>query len=159
MSVDVARLPSRLLFDTTVFVKAWTRADPLHASCRALYDAMRIPPRTVLIAAPSLAELMRKREKNPFPRTTAIQVLPFGQKAAMLLGRKFPPETLKQWRAAGGAPVDFYKFDSMILAVAMCHGVPLVTTDEDQATRGRALGIKVHHPDDFKTAQTSIKYR
>lgn len=128
--------PAVLLFDTTVLIPALGKKirksdDP--ASGRLL-EAMIQHRRSVLIAAPSLAELFRRAPQNPVPRTQWVRVVVFDGLAAELLGRSFPPEVLIKARDQSGALLHYLKslkYDAMIVACAVRHrAAMLVTTDE-----------------------------
>ena len=151
MSVELKLLPPRALFDTSVFIKAFNKTDPDHRVCRDLYEAMKTLPRSILWSTLSIAEILRGEPRRKIPRTPGIIIVPFDYDSATILGRKFPADTLKQWREAGpGAPLDYYKFDAMILAIALRHDVPLVTTDGPQGKRAKAVGVLAKHPTDYQ---------
>ncbi len=114
--------------------------------------------KTVLVATPSLAELIRREPNNPIPRTPLLVVVSFDQRAAELLGTKFPPEVLTRFKnELGGAPLQYIKYDAMIAACALRHrSEVLITTDSGQRRIAEAAGIIVREPKDFLNAQKEL---
>ena len=157
MAVDLNRLPDSSVLDTTVLIPALRRSRGDEHSAE-FWDAMVATRRTMLVPTPSLAELLRK-SATPVPRTPSVQVVPFDAASAEILGRHFPKNTLVQWRDAMHGPLDYYKFDAMILAICKRHGVALLSLDgKRMTTLAKDAGVKLHRPEEFQAAQTSIAF-
>lgn len=71
----------------------------------------------ILIAALSIAELRRKYETQ-LPRVRNILVVPFDEEAADLLAREFPSHVFHEIQKADGTPLNYIKYDSLIVASA-----------------------------------------
>src|SRR5665213_28471 len=64
--------------------------------CEALWNAMLENGRQILIAAPSLAEMIRQEGKDySIPRRRGVEVVAFDDRAAVELGRRFPERVLR----------------------------------------------------------------
>ncbi len=117
--MDPARLPARVLIDTGVFIRAMGEhpTDPRSIDCKDFVEAMAAAGNDVLLAAPSLAEMLRGQDAPAVPNTGAITVVAFDDMAAVELGTKFPAKTLKA--VPGGLPATYLKYDALIAACAM----------------------------------------
>jgi predicted nucleic acid-binding protein len=121
--IDVSRLPQRALFDTGVVIRALGERpnDPRSPLCEALWEAMVENGRDILIAAPSIAEMIRQDGKGEIPHRRGVEVVAFDARAAELLGRKFPERVLTLERTNTGLPKHYIKYDAMIVACAVRH--------------------------------------
>jgi predicted nucleic acid-binding protein len=163
-SIDTDALPYSALLDTSILVpalggKVRSTDDPLSAP---FFAAMVKTQRRVLIAAPSVAELMRKASNAAIPRTRGVVVVDFDRIAAEHLGRDFPPNVLKSVRdelkpSLEKVSLDYIKFDAMIVACAKRHNASvLITTDVGQATLAKKIGLIAKRPADYQTPQTVL---
>src|ERR1700690_4330080 len=89
-TIDESKLPGTALFDTSVLIPALRGAtkaseDP---ACPALFNAMIMAHRNILIAAPSAAEIFRQSPTDSIPRVALIRVVPFDLLAAEILGKQ-----------------------------------------------------------------------
>ena len=92
------------MFDTTALIPALgarIRCAEDRAS-RELYQEMLAEHGcTVYISTPSIAELRRRGPARIIPKTERVVIAPLDQKAASLLGSKFPPNILAEFTVAG----------------------------------------------------------
>jgi len=154
--MDPSRLPSRVLLDTTVFIRAMGehKADPRSLDCTDFVEAMVAAGKDVLVAAPSLAEMLRGMAMPAVPNTGAIAVVAFDDVAAVELGTKFPAKTLKT--VPGSLPATYLKYDAMIAACAMRHRCGyLITLDTNLHTQVPA-GLKLAAPGEFCAKQMQL---
>ena len=105
--------------------------------------------REILIAAPTIAEVMRHDGKRSLPRVLGIEVVSFDDQAALILGRAFPANVLKSLKR-GDTTLTHLKYDALIMACAVRHKADcVVAIDEDLFSLGAAVGMPVHRPADF----------
>jgi predicted nucleic acid-binding protein len=157
--IDVGRLPQRALFDTGVVIRALGERpeDPRSRFCEALWEAMVENGREILIAAPSIAEMIRQDGKGAIPHRRGVEVVGFDARAAEFLGRKFPERVLALERGSSGLPKYYIKYDAMIVACAVRHrATHLVGLDEPLTTFARAAGLKASRPEDFADPQLNL---
>lgn len=98
IDIDIAKLPQRALFDTTIVIRALGDRpdDGRSPACEALWEAMLQNARQVLIAAPTIAEMARKEgARRSIPRRRGVEVVAFDDLAAELLGRSMPNSILQ----------------------------------------------------------------
>jgi predicted nucleic acid-binding protein len=161
--IDEGRLPETVLLDTTVLIPAAdgpARTDQDRA-CKPLLEALVSAKKTILVAAPSLAEFLRKSPRRPLPHATAIEVLAFDQRAAQLLSTKFPMQVLVSYRDAAKQypPIDYIKYDAMIVACALRHKAGhFISLDNQQLRMAAAVGLHAARPRDFMSKQQSLQY-
>jgi predicted nucleic acid-binding protein len=157
--IDVNRLPQRALFDTGVVIRALRERpdDPRSATCEALWEAMVENGREILIAAPSIAEMIRQEGKGAIPHRRGVEVVAFDARAAEFLGRKFPERVLTLERKATDLPKDYIKYDAMIVACAVRHrATHLVSLDAPLTTFAKTAGLSAQAPEDFVGPQTDL---
>jgi predicted nucleic acid-binding protein len=155
MPVDPAKLPKRVLIDTSALISALTGLPTSPAA--EFLNAMVTHSRDVIVASPSLAELLRRGAVSPLPRVRTIQVGAVDEETATILGRDFPPDALKQVRDANGLVLHYYKYDAMILAVGVRYHVDCVVTEDDrQANMAVLAKLTVRKPDYFQASQLQL---
>jgi predicted nucleic acid-binding protein len=161
-SIDIRKLPNVVMFDTTCLVAASggaTRPDQAGA-CGPLFDAIIEAGRTLLVAAPTFAEFLRKRKAKPIPHLAHIEVVPFDRMAAQVLAERFPKEALTRYRdqsSKGSPPIDYIKYDAMIVACGVRHKADVfVSLDDDQRKMAVAVGLKVASPRDYMGRQQEL---
>jgi len=116
-------LPRQCLVDTGVLIRALRQNSDVYAkSCRAFWDSMIDAKNQILIAAPTLAEVLRGNPKTKIPSTRSIRVIPFDRKAAELLGHKLPVTVTKTAAKKSGLSHTYFKYDAMIVACAKRWG-------------------------------------
>lgn len=100
--------------------------------------------RQILIAAPSLAEMIRQEGKDPaIPRRRGVEVVAFDDRAAVELGRRFPERVLLLEHQGSRLPKSYIKCDAMIVACAIRHrATHLVTLDGALTGLAKARGFR-----------------
>jgi predicted nucleic acid-binding protein len=153
VAMDLRRLPRRALIDTGILTRSMGDMPPDTETpvCREFYDAMLENGREILIAAPTVAEVIRANGKRSIPRTPQIEVLAFDQVAAEILGRQMPITVLKEFRANSGANLTHLKYDAMIVACAVRYGAEcIVAIDDDFEALAPHVGLETHHPREYR---------
>lgn len=129
-------------------------------ACAPLLDALVSAKRPVLIAAPSFAEFLRKAPRTPSPHLAVIEVVAFDRIASELLATKFPKHVLTRYRdqsSRGKPPIDYIKYDAMIVACAVRHKADVfVSLDDDQRSMAANVGVKVAWPRDYMAPQQTL---
>jgi predicted nucleic acid-binding protein len=137
--IDSRRLPARALLDTMVV--SYALGDNPHRReapiCQALWSEMLEREKTILIAAPSVAELMRAEHPRPIPRHRFIEVVDFDRRSAEALGRRLPHRIIDPIAKQLKAPRDSIKYDAMIVACAITHLAEVIISLDGQG-RGHA---------------------
>lgn len=157
-AIDPDKLPESVLIDSSVLLPALGRTrktdDP---QSRPLFDALIEHKRRILIAAPSAAEFYRCSSNGEIPRTPFVEIAAFDALAAELLGKKFPKDILVQFKGRTGAPMNYIKYDAMIVACAVRHrAAAFVSTDDQQRRMASAVGLIVKAPSDYTAKQTEL---
>jgi predicted nucleic acid-binding protein len=156
VTIDTLGLPGRALLDSSVAIPA-LRRESGDEICADFLDAMVDSRREVLIAAPTLAEILRGDPDAELPRTRYVRVVSFDQVAAHALGVRFPPATLKEWRDAEGAPLDYYKYDALIIATAVRYRVDaFISRDDRQLRFASSVGLTARLPTAFEQPQLEL---
>ena len=159
VEIDPSTLPQRALFDTGVVIRALGERpdDPRAPTCEALWNAMLESNREILIAAPSLAEMIRQAGKEyTIPRRRGVEVVAFDDRAAVELGRRFPKSVLDLERAKG-LPHHYIKYDALIVACAIRHRAShLVSLDGALTGFAAAANIQIVAPDRFEKPQMRL---
>jgi hypothetical protein len=99
VTIDPKLLPARALFDTSVFVRGIRQISDSNTDiCHDLFKAMVKADKQILIAAPTIAEVLRYRGagKKPIPQYAQIEPGPFDDVCAELLGDKLPMPVLDE---------------------------------------------------------------
>lgn len=151
---EIDLLPRRMLFDTSILLRAWGFADdPMAPLCLGLFETACRHGRTVVVAAPSVAEILRGGEGREIPHVRHVEVVPFDQRSAVIAGRSFPSADL---RAAEGNRTAI-KADAMILGCgsrwkASC----VVTLDGRMRQMASAVNLDGRAPGDFLERQLPL---
>ena len=129
MTMDPAKLPSRALIDSGLLTRAigGFATDRFTADCVDFWQAMLARNHDILIAAPSVAEVIRADGKRSIPRSPQIEVVAFDQVAAELLGRQFPISVLKQLNRPGTS-LTHLKYDALIVACAVRYNADCIVS-------------------------------
>jgi predicted nucleic acid-binding protein len=157
--IDVGLLPQRALFDTGVVIRALGERpdDPRSPFCEALWEAMVDNGREILIAAPSIAEMIRQDGKGAIPHRRGVEVVGFDARAAEFLGRKFPERVLTLERTNTGLPKHYLKYDALIVACAVRHrATHFVGLDIPLTAFAQSAGLKANRPEDFVAPQMNL---
>jgi predicted nucleic acid-binding protein len=161
MAIDNNKLPGRALIDSGIVMRALgdLSDDPRAKLCVEFFLAMLANGREMLIAAPTLAEVIRKDATKTVPRHVGIEIVSFDDVAAELLGRTFPMSELKTVDRTG-TTLTHLKYDALIFACALRHNAEcIVTLDSDYTKLAAALqlgGIPITHPGDYQSAQGTL---
>lgn len=160
--IDSRLLPMRAMLDTNVFMRGLLGCYPEEKKakqCKAFCDAMLADGKKLLVAAPTLAELIRHEGKR-IPRVQGVEVIPFDDRAAEELGLRLPMAKLHNTKTETGLSVTYLKYDSMIFACAIRgRAEALITLDTDHHPLSQHTGISVKHPSEFESAQISLLSR
>ncbi len=154
--IDPELLPAVALIDTGVLIRALGERpnDPDTPECRAFVEAMVRHRREVLIAAPTLSEVLRFKRGQPAPTLEGIIVAAFDADAAIILGQKFPEDMLLEWQKKTQNPLAYYKYDALIVACAMKWQADcIVALDKDIHRLAKQQNLRVERPSAFRTRQ------
>lgn len=156
--MDPKMLPTRALIDTGVLIRALGEhpKDPRSADCKEFVEAMVANGNDVLVAAPSLAEMIRGMTVPQVPSTGAIITVPFDDQAAIVLGTTFPASVLKQTAATSGVPLAYLKYDALIGACAVRHKAIFLITLDGGFSAQVPKSLKIAKPGDFRTKQMTL---
>lgn len=155
MSKGNPHLLDRVLFDTGVMMRALGDRpnEPVSALCRKLLDETVAAGGDVLLAAPSLSELMRQNGSPP-PLTKQIEVVSFDLDCALLLGNGLSIEVLNSTKSLTGLSKTYLKYDAMIVACAIRHKAEcIVSLDRDHTKLANGL-IRIAKPHEFYPQMT-----
>lgn len=157
--IDPDLLPGRCLVDTGVLIRALGQREDEHADkCRSFFDAMVGAKRQMLVAAPTVAELLRGNPQ-PLPRTRSVVVVSFDNTAAEILGVEIPVSVLHDHSAKTGHTRSYLKYDAMIVACARrWEAQCIVALDDDHVALARHAGLVVRHPAAFVRRQTVLPF-
>lgn len=157
--IDPALLPSRALLDSSVLFGALGTRDsgPDADACRKLLEAMIEHGKTVLIAAPSITELLRGESPVEPPRTVGIISVGFDDQAARILAEDFPQEVLIKTRDLTSTTLQYIKYDALIVACAKRHRAEcLVTRDVAMARLAAHAKMRCRAPHEFYSTQGTL---
>jgi predicted nucleic acid-binding protein len=160
-AVDPDSLPERALLDTGVLIRALgdRPEDPLAPACRAVFAALLTHRKHVLIAAPSLAEMLRGSTKTRPPRVRGVTVVPFDQDAACILGERLPQNELKEFSTQAGVKLTYYKYDALIVACAARHRADCIIALEFKIpSLAEKVGLVAKAPATFLAKQIEIPF-
>lgn len=162
--IDPDRLMDRMMFDTGVASRAWRtpsdgNIDDRVKACQSLWEACLEKGLTILIAAPSLAELLRGRPPRVPPRVGLVEVVPFDSPSAEKLGKVFPIDATRKIAHESGDEDSaqarshtVVKADAMILACALQWKASCIVS-LDPATMGKLAArasLAFRRPQEFR---------
>lgn len=156
--IDPKKLPASMLIDTTVALRGFGACgdDPRSPVCVALVDACIKHGTSLLIAAPTIAEIRRGGATRPVPRVSHVEVVAFDEKAANDLA-KLPIEFLKEFSAKEGLPLTYVKYDALIIACAVRYEAGcFVCLDEKQHRLAKNAGVRALMPESFLSDQLGL---
>ena len=161
VAIDFTALPGRALVDSGVVMRAMGDfpEDSRSAACKAFYEAMLLNNREILIAAPTVTEVMRKDGKRQIPRTRLIEIVAFDQPAAELLGKVLQQDVLKEVGAATGLSLTHLKYDAMIVACAARYNAECIGSIDGGFEKLAArfeIPIPVYGPSHYLASQTTL---
>jgi predicted nucleic acid-binding protein len=157
MPVDARGLPRRLLLDSSVLIPALRRKKG-DEPCAELFEALVASKVETLIAAPTVAEMMKRKPPRSLPHVRTIEVVAFDQAAAMLLGGdRFPHVALTKFKEEGAGAVHYFKYDMLILACAVRHRAEcIVTHDRWQTKIASEIGLPAKTAADYQGRQLTF---
>lgn len=157
--IDPESLPARCLIDTGVLIRALGQfQDDDAAVCRDFFDEMIACGQRMLIAAPSIAEMLRGRPQ-PLPRTKSLIPVAFDVRAAELLGLEIPVAVLRSESSMSGHSRTYLKYDAMIVACAKRWAAEcIVALDNDHRILAKHVDMPVRHPREFLRKQVDIPF-
>ncbi len=151
-------LPTRPLADSGVWMRILgdRPKDPRTPAVLAFYRSMRAADRSILLPAPSLAELLFGQPLRGTPSVEGLEHVPFGRRAAEILGIEFPPAFFKV--KSKGLERDLLKYDAMIAACAKASAADCIVTlnEQDFLEIGKKLGLRVANPREFEPGLLNI---
>lgn len=125
---------TRVCLDSSVLIPALGERpnDTWSETCVRCLDLLLENGCSVFYSAHSLAEFLRHDVSEP-PKMARLRPEPFDAKAARLMS-KFNVNDLKEVRDDHGGPMNYYKYDTLIVATAMRHNAHIfVGRDGGQA--------------------------
>lgn len=143
--IDVAKLKDAgpLLLDTGVLLRALdeVRPDPRTPLCRELLEKAILNGVLVLVASPTIAEVLRNRRQTPpqgeDPLTRGIVTVALDREAATFCGEHFRMTRINDAEIAlRTGQKGFYKYDALIISCAARWQAKTVVT-LDQKMRDR----------------------
>jgi predicted nucleic acid-binding protein len=157
--MDPKSLPNRCLVDTGVLIRALGQFQDEHAQvCRDFFDEMIVHDKRMLVAAPSIAEMLRG-QPQPLPRTKCLVPVAFDSRAAELLGLEIPVDVLRSHSSATGHSRTYLKYDAMIVACAKrWEAECIVALDGDHGLLAQHVNVVVRHPREFLLEQVIIPF-
>lgn len=161
IEIDPKLLPASVLIDTTVALRGYGvfPNDPRSPACVAFVDACVKYGVQVLIAAPTLAEVLRGGATRPIPRVQNVEIVAFDDAAALVLGTKFPQTTLQEISQQTGLTLTYVKYDALIVACAVRYNAAcFVCLDERQGKLAARVNLRVAGPHDFIAAQANLNF-
>jgi predicted nucleic acid-binding protein len=152
-TIDPTKLANTMLFDTGVVIRALGHrpSDPRSPLCRELLRVALHHNKRILIAAPTIAELVRGApeagaEPDPLPNTRNVVVVAFDQLAAVRCGKELPITILREHADAAedGTKLSHLKYDALVVGCALrWRADMLVSLDRRMAGRfGLLLSIR-----------------
>lgn len=140
-----------VLIDSSVMIPALGDRpdDPWSNDCTECLKLLIRNRYRILVAAPTLAEIMRFGGGSLPPRTEGIEVVAFDQEAAKLLGKCLEINQIRQMRDELGGPLDYYKYDAIIAACAKRHrAVWFVGRDKGQRKMAEKFDLTFLPPEE-----------
>jgi predicted nucleic acid-binding protein len=150
---DVKRLPQRALCDTGFWIRALgDRPDDVRSpDAIAFFKEMVANGREMLLATPTLAELIRGNPNISIPNTPSVIVVGFDRMAAHVLGTRFNAKVIKAQRLKTGYEKAYIQFDAMIVACAIRHNADcIVSFDGEFGVDIDTLEIPIRKVRDFR---------
>ncbi|MDO9022929.1 MAG: type II toxin-antitoxin system VapC family toxin [Deltaproteobacteria bacterium] len=157
--IDPALLPASVLLDSNVALRGFGAYpdDKRSPICVAFVEACIRNQKLLLIAAPTLAEILRGGNTRAIPRVDSVEIVEFGPIEARLLGEDFPQETLSRLADQEGVSLTYYKYDALIVACAKANKVNcFVSYDRKAKTLAATVGIRVAEPAEFIAKQGTL---
>lgn len=154
-------LPKRPMIDAGFFILANRERpkDPRTVDHALALATLEQSGAEIMIAAPALAEIFRKKYKTP-PPATRWPVVAFGRAAANLLGRTMPD----RWVTHPNVPGGYWKYDLMIAACAViAQADAILVADKDYAGILAKLDpeglVKIRRAGDIVSMQSSFAFQ
>jgi predicted nucleic acid-binding protein len=146
LTFDTALLPQSPLLDTTVWLRAFGwQSDQDTVLCSEFVAAMLGQQRKMMMAAPTLSELIRGDASRVIPHTSKIVLVAFDRVAATKLGSI----ATRDWLTTVSGLKTAIKFDCLIAACAVRGNADsLVSLDAagPMVKIAQAFGLRLVHP-------------
>ena len=159
--IDPTKLPGVALVDTGVLIRALgQRPDDNRAPmCVAFWNEMLRQGNLLLIAAPTVTEVMRNIDYPPLPVPSLpnVIVVAFDHGVAIELAKKFPEQVLRAQNSQN-LPIDYMRYDALILACALKYDAVLVTMDVDLVALAKKGGVKSARVEDYAGKQIPMQF-
>jgi predicted nucleic acid-binding protein len=142
---------ARILLDSSVLIPALgdRPGDPWTPDCIECLRLLVNNRCTVLIAAPTLAEVLRFGKGKSVPRVDGVEVVSFDAQAARILANDLDIDAIRSIRTEMEGPMDYYKYDALIVACAKRHGAHgFVGRDGRQKKLAEKVGLLFLSPQD-----------
>ena len=159
--IDPKLLPARALLDTGVLIRALgdRPKDANAAAAKAFFEAMVEQRREMLVGAPSVAEMLRGPVKTRVPRISGIAVVAFDNRAAELLAERMPHRVLIRVRDALNVPLDYMRYDALLVASAIRWGADaIISLDKGVLRLAEAVSARAQKPDEFIAKQGVLPF-
>lgn len=160
--MDPTKLPSRVLLDTGIFIRALEHAsdalknDPRVKDCRDLWVAVLGSPKTeVLIAAVTVLEYMRGPAGSTVklvepPIVPGVIYASFDYRVAVDMAKWATTDVIKEVRDATSVPKRIVAFDALIVGTASAYSADCVVSyDDDVKKLAVKAGIDCYEPSHF----------
>ncbi|HYO59555.1 hypothetical protein [Archangium sp.] len=155
--IDVSGLPQRVMLDSSVLTI--TRKDCDHEeapTCRDLYEQLLKAGKIILLPTPAIAEYMSTPPHEPPPRQRGVEVIPFDDQAAAILGKRLPKRVFMK-RKEPGATGAIVKYDTMVVACAL-RGLAgaLISRDRGQLNLAKEVDLGAYRPTEIQPTQGDL---
>lgn len=152
--------PRRPLVDSNVLIAAWTqrRVEPDRDVCAEFLQGAENDDCLILVATPSISELLKGTPPLELPRKKSLVPVPFDRRAAYILGKDFPASTLQALREEAGSPPSHYiKYDALIVACAKSANADCIVTLNIRHMERLAhhIGLLCRHPSAYRHPRQS----
>jgi hypothetical protein len=130
--INEQMIPERVLVDTGVMIRAlesshWTPDNQRGLDCREFWEAaLSRRSRRLLVAAPSVTELLLKPPGTDLPRHRQVEPVSFDFVAAQVLARYVPQAVIQSKK--GSFTKDAIRYDALIVACAKRHNASAVVS-------------------------------
>lgn len=162
--IDPAKLPQRVMLDTNILYYAFDKPTgrEQEAPSRELWAALVKHKRTILIAAPTLAEFLR--QGGEIPAVHNIEHIAFDARAAQLVGAALPGPVIAQSQQQAGITKAAMKFDTLIMGCAIRGRADALITYDKGFVKAKANSVgttfaklRILSPSDFISVPTQAQ--
>lgn len=152
--VDVAKLPEKMLFDTGILIRALgaRQEEFISPACVAIFKEMtkKGSGRSVIVAAPTVAELLRHPSPLSVPVHKQVIVVSLDGPGAKKLGEVAPETFLVDHSRAFSQSHHYVKYDALIVACgSRAKATAAVSLDRGFRALAEKFGMTAFHPGDL----------